>query len=376
MTSSSLSHQTSHSLTLISHNESLILQYDEANDLNSYCFCVSLHELISTLCGIWKHTDASRISYERLSTAMSNRVFVVRNDNSIENTVEPMVVLVRVLGSSGHIQTSPAEKERQRILFAAGLVPRWFGIFGNGRVEEFITCEPISARTFRTPEVFHTLARKLHKVHSLLPHMVTSQACSIRDGLWGKLTGQQDKAMKAMETLRQLYCKGSAEKGNSERSDILQDISQWGLFDYTSTPLLSAALSSSSPLVYAHCDLHHCNALLIPSQDNSSYPSWKSVFQDGYLIIDYEYAMVTTRGFDIANFICETTADYESSLPHVMDWGIFPCKEKRIQMYVEYLREEVHIDSLCSKDLLSSCLSLDNEVMAYVPFVHLQWAHW
>ena len=83
-------------------------------------------------------------------------------------------------------------------------------------------------------------------------------------------------------------------------------------------------------------------------------------------IIDFEYAIPTTRGVDLANYFCEFCSDYDSENAHDMDFTLYPFFEDRAKIISSYLGSA---DSL-------TIAEVDREINAYLPFVHLQWAHW
>ena len=78
--------------------------------------------------------------------------------------------------------------------------------------------------------------------------------------------------------------------------------------------------------------------------------------------------MITSRGFDLANYFWEFCNDYESETSHIPDDAAFPSDEFILQVVEEYLGVIGDSDSTSAGVL--------REIKAYLPLVHLHWALW
>jgi len=78
--------------------------------------------------------------------------------------------------------------------------------------------------------------------------------------------------------------------------------------------------------------------------------------------------MITSRGFDLANYFWEFCSDYESESSFIPDDAAFPSDEFIVQVVEEYLR--------VVGDNGSTSVNVLHEIKAYLPLVHLQWALW
>lgn len=83
-------------------------------------------------------------------------------------------------------------------------------------------------------------------------------------------------------------------------------------------------------------------------------------------LIDFEYASLNYRGFDIANHFIEWGADYHSAEPHLLNDDLFPALDQRLEFYSYYLQNN-------SQETL---LEFDKEVMHFVNASHLLWGLW
>lgn len=78
--------------------------------------------------------------------------------------------------------------------------------------------------------------------------------------------------------------------------------------------------------------------------------------------------MITSRGFDLANYFWEFCNDYESETLHIPNDAAFPSEEFILQVIEEYLR--------VVGDDYSTSVSVLHEIKTYLPLVHLHWALW
>lgn len=205
-------------------------------------------ELIWELLGAWQHLDASQISIERVPTAMTNLVCIVRAPcaGSIVPLQQPHELLLRVYGESSCMFDRRAEEETALQLIAAGIVPAWHAIFGNGRFEQFLSCTPVSAPSFCTFPTVGRIAAGLATIHKFLPRQQQQQPPA--DQYWARLERWSSAARAALARL-------SSRASCSDRP-ILDKIASWRVFSPRKIALCKqTALHSASPLVFAHCDV-------------------------------------------------------------------------------------------------------------------------
>lgn len=118
----------------------------------------------------------------------------------------------------------------------------------------------------------------------------------------------------------------------------------------------------NSQVVFCHNDLQVGNIIYNKQKDSVSF-------------IDYEYASVSFRGFDIANHFCEFAGSE-------CDWDNYPSKEFQLQWLLHYLLElkEQSCESLLDDDSPNSIneqvKELYNEVQVFSLASHFMWAIW
>jgi hypothetical protein len=212
-------------------------------------------KLIQVLLAIWTNLTVDDIQVERVNTAMTNFVYAVTStlrmstisfEDSGSTSHEPEKLLLRVYGKSNWMFEREIEEAAAMTLSSAGLIPRWYGIFGNGRFEDFIPSVPVSASEFRTPAVFQKVIPRVSNIHSLLPEILLATGWEKRDYLWDRLDIWLRAAEAAFEELLL-----SGNKG-----DILSRIKSWGVLDHgLLRDLQSEMLHYDSPVVFGHCDV-------------------------------------------------------------------------------------------------------------------------
>ena len=89
------------------------------------------------------------------------------------------------------------------------------------------------------------------------------------------------------------------------------------------------------------------------------------------VVVDFEYASINPRGYDMANHFCEYMADYHCSESHVLHPDRFPGRQERDRFYSGYA-------AACASEgsPTPSVDDLEAEVMQYVPASHLLWGIW
>jgi thiamine kinase-like enzyme len=311
-------------------------------------FALKVHDLVVNKLRLWSHLAVSDIDLHRLTTANSNYVYIVRNTNAkAVSGAEPTRLILRIYGKRNVMFDRSKEEISATLLAEVGLMPRFFAIFGNGRLEQYIDHTPVTAVLFRNPETYSGIAKKLKKVHDFIACVSSVSDGPIDDQMWPRLQTLQKFAMEAQG------CLSLPGQVDAAHAKMFSDIVQWDVFKDHSA-VRANALNSCSRMVFGHCDIHHGNVL--------------NTKGGGMIIIDFEYSIPTTRGFDLANFFCEFGSDFDSpDESHEVNFTLYPDFKERKSIFRQYLGAEATEEELHNLEL---------ETAAYLPFVHLQWAHW
>ena len=331
-------------------------------------------DIAQSLLQIWKDCDPNYIQFRRINIALTNKVNIVTNLQRNLQSDDPTQILIRLYGSSSWMLERGIEETAAIILSHRGIIPSWYGAFSNGRIEEYVDCDPVSAATFRSTEISVMLIKKLSTIHSFYEEVVSSttvrdRGITLRPGMdyiWGRLDTWAAKAATSLSAIQ----KQNKWKNFLHLAKDIESLSAviFGQDDTIMNLRREAeSLGGADEIVFAHCDLHHGNVIKLRDK-----PS------DEYLIIDYEYALPTTRAYDLANFIWEFCSDFSGVDPAEYHSEYFPDKETRASLLAAYLtaaREGESYNGTIS-DMESAVAVLDKQVLAYTPFVHLHWGHW
>lgn len=223
-------------------------------------------KLIQLLLGIWSSLNAENITLTRISAAMTNHVYRVNvancsvdeYDEGFCGESEPEQLLLRVYGAhSEWLFHRSDELIAARKLSELGLIPRWLGIFGNGRVEEFILSEQARSSELRgedLPDLGVPVIQQLGRVHASLEQILAAPGISWsrQDCLWERLETWRHRAEGAIGELEERHQMDGA------RLQMIAAIREWDVLSprrLEQVRGLTLSVSPPSPLVFAHCDV-------------------------------------------------------------------------------------------------------------------------
>lgn len=331
---------------------------------------------------------------------MTNLVFCCCN----QEVVPPASVIVRVYSSRSTVLFS---RQQERGIFLAasrlGIGPRCLLEFANGRVEEFLPGEPLTAAAMRQPEVARAVAASLAEFHvellealpmvrtatNVAPHPAVerlAEADGLEGGsprvdeggetvvLWQRLRGWLATA----KDIAPAECTALGLDGLEAELDAIE-----ATID---------AIFGPPWLAFCHNDLQCGNILLqevAKAEENTRLEA---------CLIDYEYATVGDVGFDVANHFCEYAADY-SGAGDILDWKRLPSETEKLRFCEAYvwslfrLRSSSKLAATITtqvsrtlvmngkipdvgSDLAAAAAALCNRATAHMPLSDLKWGLW
>ncbi|PVD33789.1 hypothetical protein C0Q70_05050 [Pomacea canaliculata] len=227
--------------------------------------------------GAWSKITADEMIMDHVSGGMSNYLYLCRLPNCVKPLdQEPDQVLLRIYG---HITTSNMDVlVHNSVVFALlsekRLGPKPYGMFFDGRIEEFIMAKPLTHTDLSRPEIMQMVAEKLAAFHSLdMP-----------------------------------LCKEPRWMFNIIKREIV--------------------LKLDSPVVFCHNDLQEGNIL---------YDGTVADPDKRMTIIDWEYGNYNYRGFDLANHFCEWAISYNSN-SFSMEPERYPTRQQQCIFFQHYLK--------------------------------------
>ncbi|KAJ2552889.1 hypothetical protein EV175_003140 [Coemansia sp. RSA 1933] len=312
---------------------------------------------------------------------------------SQDSTQLPRKYLLRVYGT-GVDEFLSREKELYWLsqLTSLGFGPKMYGIFGNGRLEEFLDSTTLGKDDIRHVSTSKHIARRMCELHSLVSYYrpfggsqrqqhgsAAAVDLSGKPELWTNVDAWMRLVQRKWPLVRR-KCMGNAQ--------CLEILDNWTKVEQAGNKLRTHIdRAAHSPVVFAHDDLQYGNILRLDSTGE-------------LVVVDFEYAGYNYRGFDIANHFCEWMADYYHPVhPHLLDTTQYPSDEQRRGFLRTYVRAKAFMDAnmktdigvvesdsaqpvqLCTVSLSEAHISqevaaLDREVAFFVPASHLHWGVW
>ncbi|XP_054150065.1 choline/ethanolamine kinase isoform X2 [Melozone crissalis] len=214
-----------------------------ATRLQAYAWC---REFLS---GSWKLIGPDEFGIWPIGGGLSNLLYKCALPEHVQSVGdEPRQVLLRVYGAILQgVDSLVLESVMFAILAERALGPRLFGVFPQGRLEQYLPSRRLRTEELRDPRVSAEIAVTMARFH------------------------------------------GMAMPFNKEP--------KW-LFGTMEGDLLEA---TPSPVVFCHNDVQEGNILLLAGREASS---------ERLMLIDFEYSSYNYRGFDLGNHFCEWVYSY------------------------------------------------------------------
>uniref|UniRef100_A0A673JM27 ethanolamine kinase n=1 Tax=Sinocyclocheilus rhinocerous TaxID=307959 RepID=A0A673JM27_9TELE len=294
--------------------------------------------------GAWKSIDEDDFQISIIRGGLSNKLFLCalpEKQPSIGD--EPRNVLLRLYGeilqmscnkgdsrqsnTENHFQGADAmvlESVMFAILAERELGPKLYGIFPQGRLEQFVPSRKLSTDELSVPGIFAEIAEKITRFHGM--------------------------RMPFNKEPKWLF-------GTMEKCVIIK--------------YLCLLESTPSPVVFCHNDLQEGNILLLSSRENTD--------RQRLMLIDFEYSSYNYRGFDIGNFFCEWAYDYTfDKFPFfITNTKNYPTKAQQMHFFQTYLLEShAGFENLSEEDQLKLKEDMLVEVNRFALASHFFWGLW
>ncbi|XP_061324527.1 choline/ethanolamine kinase [Pezoporus flaviventris] len=306
------------------------------------------------LAGSWKLIAPDEFGIEPVSGGLSNLLYKCWLPERVLNVGdEPRQVLLRIYGA---ILQGLDSLVLQSVMFAVlaerALGPRLFGVFPEGRLEQYIPSRRLRTEDLRDPDISGEIAVKMSRFHGMVMPFNKEPKWLFGTMEWylrqiSELTFPQAEQLRKFNELR-MY---NLEAEMRSLRDLLE-----------STP---------SPVVFCHNDVQEGNVLLLAGREASS--------SDKLMLIDFEYSSYNYRGFDIGNHFCEWTYDYTHH-----SWPFFkaipenyPSREQQLHFIRHYLSEAPghHWDAAPEEQVRIEQEML-TEIHRFVLASHFFWGLW
>ncbi|XP_069421691.1 choline kinase alpha isoform X4 [Ovis canadensis] len=198
------------------------------------------------------------------------------------------------------------------ILAERSLGPKLFGIFPQGRLEQFIPSRRLDTEELSLPDISAEIAEKMARFHGMkMPFN--------KEPKW--LFGTMEKYLNQVLRIR--------FTGESKVKQLHRFLSYNLPLELEN--LRSLLESTPSPVVFCHNDCQEGNILLLDGRENSE--------KQKLMLIDFEYSSYNYRGFDIGNHFCEWMYDYNYEKYPFFRANIlkYPTRKQQLHFISNYL---------------------------------------
>ncbi|KAJ1793487.1 hypothetical protein LPJ59_004718 [Coemansia sp. RSA 2399] len=350
--------------------------------------------------------DASQVSLRHMSVATTNVVYLATIDpaptvpscrapralrdnaeNQQQETVQmPSKYIVRVY-KKGSEEFLSRERELYWLsqLSLLGIGAQMFGIFGNGRIEEYLESTTLNNDIVRQTLASRDIARRMCELHTLASYYRPHGSGNPNGKEAAYLNGKPELWNKVDTGLQAIHSKWLDVRRKCDSNPLCAEIlDNWPRVVQAIDKFRRHVKQTHSPLVFAHNDLLAGNFLRLERTGKIE-------------IVDYEYAGYNYRGYDIANHFCEWMVDY-TQVEHsdILDPARYPNEEERHNFLRAYIRAKAFIDAnvkanagavksdsthpvkirsieLSEDQLRKEVADLEREVAFFVTASHLFW---
>ncbi|XP_074128055.1 choline/ethanolamine kinase isoform X2 [Sminthopsis crassicaudata] len=257
--------------------------------------------------GAWRQIQVEQLQVSPVSGGLSNLLFRCALPENIPLVGdEPREVLLRLYGAILQgVDSLVLESVMFAILAERRLGPRLYGVFPEGRLEQYIPSRPLGTNELKEPRRSAEIAVKMARFH--LMEMPFN-----KEPRW--LFGTMERYLKQIQDL---IPPTKTNENLIQRYHLEEEMSM----------LRKLLDSTSSPVVFCHNDIQEGNILLLSDKE------------PGLMLIDFEYSSYNYRGFDIGNHFCEWIYDYsyEESPYFLMEPKNYPNREQQLHFIRNYL---------------------------------------
>ncbi|XP_028671054.1 choline/ethanolamine kinase [Erpetoichthys calabaricus] len=331
-----------------SHLDGRSEEVDKETRSRAYTWCKEF------LAGSWKLISENDFEIDIVSGGLSNLLYVCSLPEHVLSVGdEPRQVLLRIYGAIlQDVDSIVLESVMFAILAERALGPRLYGVFPQGRLEQYIPSRRLMTHELSIPETSAEIAVKMSRFHGMVMPFN-------KEPKW--LFRTIERYMKQILTLK-FTREAHIKKFNKLMKYNLQD----------EMKILRAMLEATpSPVVFCHNDVQEGNILLLANQDVSS--------SEKLMLIDFEYSSYNYRGFDIGNHFCEWVYDYTYN-----QWPFFkanpenyPNRQQQLHFIRHYLSEyAVNNANIAHEDQAKIEEEMIIESNRFALASHFMWGLW
>ncbi|XP_067356472.1 choline/ethanolamine kinase isoform X1 [Channa argus] len=270
------------------------------------------------LSGSWKTIKEDEFQISIVSGGLSNLLYLCSLPDHVHPVgEEPHQVLLRIYGAILQgVDSLVSESVMFAILAERTLGPKLYGIFPEGRLEQYLSNTRMRTDQLSDPAISAEIATKLARFHEMsMPFNKEPK------WLFGTINRYMDQVMK-LNFVRETHLKKYKKLMKLDLPAELESL----------RALLAA---TPSPVVFCHNDVQEGGNVLVLEDSGS-------VSAERLMLIDFEYSSYNYRGFDFGNHFCEWMYDYTYN-----QWPFYkatpenyPTREQQLHFIRNYLAEQ------------------------------------
>lgn len=261
--------------------------------------------------GAWRRMSPEELRVQPVSGGLSNLLFRCSLPDHLPSVgEEPREVVLRVYGAILQgVDSLVLESVMFAILAERSLGPQLYGVFPEGRLEQYIPSRPLKTRELQEPGLSANIATKMARFHGM-------EMPFTKEPYW--LFGTMERYLKQIQDLPP---SGTSQMNLMEMYNLKDEMGN----------LRKLLNSTPSPVVFCHNDIQEGNILLLSKPENA----------DNLMLVDFEYSSYNYRGFDIGNHFCEWVYDYthEEWPYYKAQPADYPTKKQQLHFIRHYLAE-------------------------------------
>lgn len=268
------------------------------------------------LSGSWKSIAEADFQISIVSGGLSNLLYKCSLPDHIKPVgVEPSRVLLRIYGAILQgVDSLVSESVMFAILAERELGPRLYGIFPEGRLEQYLPSKRLHTEHLQIPDISAEIACKMARFHRMVMPFN-------KEPRW--LFATIDKYMEQIMNIKFVREAHIKKFKKLMKYDLPAELAS----------LRALLAATPSPVVFCHNDVQEGNILMLDGRDRNS--------SDKLMLIDFEYSSYNYRGFDFGNHFCEWVYDYTHD-----QWPFFkanldnyPNRQQQLHFIRNYLSE-------------------------------------
>ncbi|XP_047373422.1 choline kinase alpha isoform X6 [Sciurus carolinensis] len=305
--------------------------------------------------GAWRGLREDQFHISVIRGGLSNMLFQCSLPDTVATVCdEPRKVLLRLYGAI--LQMGAEAMVLESVMFAIlaerSLGPKLYGIFPQGRLEQFIPSRRLDTEELSVPDISAEIAEKMATFHGMkMPFN--------KEPKW--LFGTMEKYLNQV-----LRIKFTGESRIKQLHKLLSFNLPLELEN-----LRSLLESTPSPVVFCHNDCQEGNILLLDGREN--------VEKQKLMLIDFEYSSYNYRGFDIGNHFCEWMYDYTYEKYPFFTANIlkYPTRTQQLHFISSYLTTfQNDFENLSSEEKSAIEEDMLLEVNRFALASHFFWGLW